>query len=45
MFGKRFEALIIAVLLAFTLAISAAPLAAPPTALAAECDSTTGGGG
>lgn len=48
MSGKRFKAVIAAVLLAFVLSISipslAAPsLTAPPIVLSAECDSTAGG--
>ena len=45
MSGKRFRALIVAVLLALSLTISAtAPTGIQPV-LAAECDSTSGGGG
>lgn len=45
MSGKRFRALIVAALLALTMAISAVPTVPTPTVLASECGSTTGGGG
>jgi hypothetical protein len=43
MSGKRFKALVVAVLLAFVLSISSPLPGAPSTVLAAECDSTAGG--
>jgi hypothetical protein len=42
---KHFKAFMVAVLLAFSLTISAAPLVAPTVVMAAECDSTAGGCG
>jgi hypothetical protein len=45
MSGKRFKALIVAVLLALALSISSPLLTAPSTVLAAECDITAGGCG
>lgn len=44
MSGKRFRALIIAALLALTMAISVMPLEGPPVVLACAVGSTTGGG-
>jgi hypothetical protein len=45
MSGKKVRTLIMAVLLAITIAVGAAPPDGPPIVLASECGSTTGGGG
>jgi hypothetical protein len=44
MSGKRFRALIVAALLALTMAIGATPLEGPPVVSACAVGSTTGGG-
>lgn len=43
MSGKRFKALVVAALLAVTVALTSSPPAAPSVALAAVCDSTASG--
>ncbi len=44
MSGKRFRALIVAILLALTMTIGAMPLEGPPVVSACAVGSTTGGG-